>query len=523
MAFNYDDPDLGLDDEDEDESPDYDYEDYDFDDFDDDEDNEDEDTDEDDAEFEDDEEDDEEDDYQDDYEDDTDLDDLNNQNNTSSGEDGEKFDNISSKNTTSSAGSTTTGANGVGSAGAGASGTGVAGATSGATAGGVATAGTTGGAVAGGVATAGTTGGTVAGGVATAGGTTAGLAICWPIVIAVLVIFLILIISASITVATENADEENGTITYQTITDENFYGVRTVYIDHTELATQLQNSYKDYCLDIFNILKENSAISLTLNTDDPSNLDSSTSLALNNLSIGIGNIIATGNSDFNEIEFASLYNNIQYFGISNDKLPTVNEFICNYLISNNLATSTSSQSIEELINTALQDTRLEYIKNQCEKVMIKDIVAGENGFGTIKSNLKGIIYLPKKQVTLSNLQYNIRVNDDADTVNMKIISNNGSTSTTLQEENIDISWNENLCFSEFDEDLELSVGQYGNVGSNENPLYLESVSLFTLLKNSSNLAQKDGIYTWTPTEKCIYLIFESTNSFTINEFYISVE
>lgn len=518
MAFNYDDHDLGVDDDEEDDDDEevYDsYEDYsDYDDYDEDEDDDEQDS------YEDDD---------DDYEDDEDLDDSDDNDLSDDDDfDGETTDSDTSSNGTdgkfgdNSANNSVAGGTNPASAGTGTPPTSMAGAgaTGGTTAGsGVAAAG--GSATTGAAAGSAAAGGAAASGAATGSAAAGGLAICWPILIVVVVIILILIVSAAITVATENADEENGTITYQTITDENFYGVRTAYIDETELTAQLQQSYKDYCIDLFKILKENPEINLALDTDT-SNLNEATKLALNNLSVGIGNIIATGNSTFEGVEFSSLYANIQYFGIADNKLSEVQQFIINYLISNNLLTSNSTP-IQDLIDPALQDARLDYIKNQCEKIMIKDISAGENGFGTIKTNLKGIIYLPKKQVTLSNLQYNIRVNESTDTVNMKIISNNGSTETILQEENADISWNENLCFSEFGDNTQVTIDKYGDVGSTENSLYLEGVSLFTLLKNGSTLSQKDGIFTWKPNEKCVYLLFESSNSFTINEFYISVE
>lgn len=519
MAFNYgDDGDIELDEnglpieynDDDEDVDDYDFDEDDFDDedFDDEEYGDEEEEDEDTNEEDDDE------DMDDDDLDDNDLD-TNKKPDTAGQGEGGQYTN------TPTAGQ---GATATPTSGAGAGATSSAGATGAGAGAGAGTAGAAGATSAGaGAAGAGAAGAGAAGaGAAGAGAAGAGLAAAWPVVLVILAIILIIVIvllvCAAFIVATENADEEHGTFTFGSIASEQFYGVRTAYVDETELIGALQQSYQQYCIDTFNILAENSAVTLSFELPENGEYNTSTQQILNDLSIGMGNIIATGSDQYASIEFSSLYTSIQYFGIGADKIGAVNDFIKSYIAANSLASTTSS-TIDALLDTAFEDTRLDYIHNQCEKIMIKDIAVGNSGFGTIQANLKGLVYLPKTDVEMAMLMYNIRVQNAGETVNMKVIYSNGTSESVLREETADISWTESAISSEFDESVKVNIGQLDEA---EPTLHTEGISLFELLKTYTNVAKSGEIYTWKPTSPSLYLVFESNSAFTLNEFYVEV-
>ncbi len=384
-----------------------------------------------------------------------------------------------------------------------------------------------------GVAGAGAAAGTAgAGAAAGAGGAAAGagagaggiLAAAWPALLIILLVIVIIVISAAIAMAFDD-EYRDGLASFNNITNEHFYGMRLIYEDADILTNSLQLSYKQYIVDILSLADDETGVSLNISL--PENFDNSSNIDENiiNMSIGIGNIVANNDDSYEDIEFASLYQDIQYFGLTSSQAESVHEFIINYLQANNILTITSSASVADIINNVATKSELQYIYNICEKIIIEDVLATSDGLPNFdKHKYIACIYMPNTEVTAEGMAYRVNVENE-DIVEFKLIYNSNGTENILLEDSADKSWNDTVEYAEVDENVEVYLEQFNQIDSSNLNLYSNGISLFDAVKLSNNHFNKNSqdIYVWLPnSENLLYLTFNSTNIFAFNEFNIEV-
>jgi len=376
------------------------------------------------------------------------------------------------------------------------------------------------------------------GGAATSKATMAGLKAAAPYIgIALLVIVILIILIAAIMAIVsffeEKTDPANMT-TNSYITNEYFYGIRTVYIDDEQLANSLQLSYKQYVIDVIeNFEQENPSIDITislptLNTDE--NLTNETSIDSNivNLSLGIANIIATGSSEYNNIDFSTLYPSINFFGFDETQGQLVSTFIANYIEQNNLYLCSESINLEQLISaTTTTDLDLQYIYNQCEKVMIKDQIATAEGLSDIEQRQYiASIYMPNKNIEITSASYTVANQNEDFTTSIKLIEvKNGNETIHLDqilEDDVDIFQGINWG--------SVTLNTFTNIDSNNISAFENEISLFDAIKKSPTYKDyftqnaETSIYSWKPTaDNLLYLQFEANNNFIYTEFDINIK
>lgn len=363
--------------------------------------------------------------------------------------------------------------------------------------------------------------GAAAGAGAGAGGI---LAVAWPALLIILLVIVIIVISAAIAMAFDD-EYRDGLASFNNITNEHFYGMRLIYEDVDILTNSLQLSYKQYIVDILSLADDETGVSLNISL--PENFDNSSNIDENiiNMSIGIGNIVANNDDSYEDIEFASLYQDIQYFGLTSSQAESVHEFIINYLQANNILTITSSASVADIINNVVTKSELQYIYNICEKVIIEDVLATSDGLPNFdKHKYIACIYMPNTEVTAEGMAYRVNVENE-DIVEFKLIYNSNGTENILLEDSADNSWNDTVEYAEVDENVEVYLEQFNQIDNSNLNLYLNGISLFDAVKLSNNHFNKNSqdMYVWLPnSENLLYLTFNSTNIFAFNEFNIEV-
>ena len=353
---------------------------------------------------------------------------------------------------------------------------------------------------------------------------------CWIILagacaLIIIILLLMATISGTTAGAADGTNPENMT-SNQYITSSYFYGRRIMYVDDIELKDALQLSYKQYAVDIFEQF-ENS-VDVTLNITLPSNFDNATVINENitNISVAMGNIVATGNSSYLGVDFATLYPEIQYFGLTAEQGELINTFLTQYITDNTLITiaNGSTDTIESLVDAAMQNADLQYIYNRCEKVMIKDELATENGLSDVQQRIYvGSIYMPNKSITLENLTYAVSNNNKTISTSIKVVE----TSTNSEIIHLDtILEEEGGIYDGFTTET-LTLNQFGIIDVNNVQAYSNSVSLFEILKTYSQHFVKEtdtNIYSWKPIDAGIlYLEFSSENEFIFTELDLAIQ
>lgn len=373
-------------------------------------------------------------------------------------------------------------------------------------------------------------GASVAGTASAAGGTAAasgGIAAALPIIGWILLAILILIIVIVVIVAVvnffdEKTNPENMT-SNEYITSEYFYGVRSVYIDEEALLNSLQLSYKQYAVYILDYLDDNQDI--TLNITLPEEFDNATSIDQHiiNISIGMGNIVATGSTDYS-VEFITLYPQIEYFGLTTTQSELVNIFLADYISNNNLITNNSSSLTLDLINEISNYQTMQYIFNLCEKVMIKDEIATSNGLtGIEKRQYIASIYMPNNTIVVKNSSYTIVNENENFATNIKLVEvKNG-----LETIHIDHSLEENTEIIDGNNEP-ITLTNFISIDPNNLQTFSSGLSLFDAICSSplniECFALNEGVYTWKPIdENILYLTFEASNEFIFTEFNIDIK
>lgn len=374
----------------------------------------------------------------------------------------------------------------------------------------------------GGASVAGTAG--AAGGTAAAsGGIAAALPIIgWVLLVLLILILVIVVICAVVNFFDKKTNPENMS-NNSYITSEYFYGVRSVYIDEEALLNSLQLSYKQYAVNILDYLDDTQDV--TLNITLPEEFDNTTSVDQHiiNISIGVGNVVATGSSDY-AVEFTTLYPQIEYFGLTPNQSELVNVFLADYISDNNLITNNSSSLTIDLINEISNYQTMQYMFNLCEKVMIKDEIATSIGLGGIeKRQYVASIYMPNKEIVVKNTSYTI-VNENEDfTTNVKLVE----VKDGLETIHVDYSLEENTEIIDGN-DENITLTNFISIDSNNIQAFSKGLSLFdaicSLPIGVECFALNDGIYTWKPIdENMLYLTFEASNEFIFTEFNIDIK
>lgn len=342
------------------------------------------------------------------------------------------------------------------------------------------------------------------------------------IVIGIILLILILIMVIAGVAGAIQEQENSGTLTFGTITNEYFYGMRLAYVDEQVLTNELQLSYKQYAVDMLQIIDDHAEADITITL--PEEFDNATAIDQNivNISIAIGNIVATGSSEYENVEFASLYSNIPYFGLDETQLDLVISFISSYISSNGIVTIAdgSTITIEELVNIAKENEGTQYITNLCEKVIIQDVLATEEEIASFGSHkFIGAVYMPHSAVTISEMSYLVKYDEGVE-VSLELINRTNGSESTL------ITFNQSEGdYCEVDDNLEITLSPFTNINTNDTSVYSNGISLFAAIKSkNTTLAQVDNIFTWTPTdENALYLKFTSNEAFQFNELYIVCE
>ncbi|MBQ7880529.1 MAG: hypothetical protein IJ358_01635 [Clostridia bacterium] len=341
--------------------------------------------------------------------------------------------------------------------------------------------------------------------------------------VVILIIVLIVAIISSVMAFIDNKTDPNNMTSNTYITSEYFYGVRSVYIDDNALSNSLQLSYKQYAVDVLTQLDENPSVIINI-TLPIEKFDNSTQIDqhITNISLAIGNIIANNLTNYN-VEFATLYPSIEYFGLTAEQGVAVNTFLGEYFVNNSIISISNGESINALMDTATQN--LQYIYNRAEKVMIKDEIATADGLNNIATRQYiASIYMPNKAITITNARYTV-VNQNEDfATSIKLIEKNNGVETTHMDETLE---SDTDVFSADIDNINLT--QFGSIDSSDTAKFSAGLSLFDALKTTNGTQyftknQETNIYTWTPSDNnVLYLAFSSTSPFIFTEFDLNIK
>ena len=366
------------------------------------------------------------------------------------------------------------------------------------------------------------------------GGIIAGLGFGWWIVLIVLVVILIIVIVITVIAYLQAKTDPDNMKSNEYVTSEYFYGTRSVYIDEQALTDSLQLSYKQYVIDVITNIETNNPevdIIITLpNLDENNILNNSTPIDENitDMSIGIANIIATGSSEYQYSDFSVLYSKIDYFGLTQEQGEQVNAFLIEYFTTNtDLITSSSGEAnINQLINSAVGSPELQYIYNRCEKVMIKDEIASENGQENIEQRQYiASIYMPNKDIVIEKSTYTIASFYDSFSVTSKLIEENGGTQKIHSDKKtlngaeiiaaVSLGW--------------VNLNKFTSIDTENIDAFSSGMSLFDALKMSENYKQyftqdaETQIYSWKPTDSSLlYFTYEADKMFIFTDFDLNV-
>ena len=334
--------------------------------------------------------------------------------------------------------------------------------------------------------------------------------------------------SAAVAATIEEQSNPENMSTNSLITDDYFYGIRTIYVDDTELANSLQLSYKQYAIDIIANIGENNAdatITISLPTETITN-KTEIDEHITNMSIGIGNIIATGSSQYTNIDFATLYPQIAYFGMTPSQVDSVNTFVTDYIKNNNLIAIEGS-TIDALVDNAMNHTDLQYIYNICEKVMIKDEIATADGIsGLEQRKYIASIYMPNKNIIITSSSHIVSTDSEGHTNHIKLIEKSSSDDKVYIDEPVgEIPYIQDGA-SQINR---ITLGQFNSIDKQNLVAFSNGLSLFDAMKMSPSYNSyfiknsTTNVYTWRPTDNhYLYLEFEPNSEFIFGEFDLSV-
>ena len=326
-------------------------------------------------------------------------------------------------------------------------------------------------------------------------------------------------------------EPENMTSNYS-ITSDCFSGIRTAYIDADVLTSALQQNYKQYVSDVIVEIEKNSiditisTITINAETKQPNPLDEGSNTYYNALALAIGNTVANkSETSFNSF----LYNSIPYFGLTSAQQSTVNSLIVNYIKDNSLYTSSQSfpNNIEDQLNTS---SALSYIRNCCQKVMIKDYISDENGLKNVEQLIYvGSVYMPNKDIVITDLSTAVTTTTPDKPVTAEVVAKIGQQ-TLITKSGTTYSTDGKLVIDTVD-NSKLELPAFTGTLS-DTQAFANGVSLFEALRlisptGDSTLYSQyfqqqtiDGalVYTWMPTcQNVLYITFKSESKFIFSD------
>ena len=181
---------------------------------------------------------------------------------------------------------------------------------------------------------------------------------------------------------------------------------------------------------------------------------------------------------------------------------------------------------------------LSYITNLCEKVMIKDELAGEEGLTDIQQrNYIASIYMPKHDVSITHAVYTINGKSGTFAKHFQVIEENGSNKTIHSEKTLsgDVNFATGIDLGN------AKIKQFTSINSENISDFSSGISLFEAVKRTPQGLQyfqqteqtvngeTIDVYTWKPTcNSLFYLTFGnnpndpdqemSNNKFIFTEF-----
>ena len=347
--------------------------------------------------------------------------------------------------------------------------------------------------------------------------------------LAVAIIFLILLIilivvCLSVIIAGKAYNEDPESMSSNSlISSDLFYGTRSVYIDNEALANSLQLSYKQFVVEVFEHIDANDS-SITIEISLPEEFDNSTDIGedLNNLSMGIANIVATGSTHYVDIEFSSLYPQISYFGFTANQSALVNDFITEYATNKPLITKEGSaaDNIAELVDNAMNAAELQYMNTLYEKVMIKDEIATEEGLSEIEiRNYVASIYMPNQNIIITDSYISFTNETESNIGNtIRIVVENDGNQAVIAETTVE----EKSGFVD-GPIIPMQISQFTSIDDEDTSLFSEGMSLFDAVKTTPSgrqyflkLTNEAGqeYYTWRPLTAgttALYVTFEPSS------------
>ena len=350
----------------------------------------------------------------------------------------------------------------------------------------------------------------------------------------ILLILLLIIVVASVVSAVGAKTDPENMKNNDLITSEYFYGIRVAYLDDEAISNSLNLSYKQYVIDIIENIDEHIeqneldiTINLTLPQIDENNpLTNQTELNshVSNMSLGIANIVATGNKTYSGVNFNDIEKNILHFGITSQQSSIINEFLDDYFTNNTLL-SGESVNVDNLIDMAMTEEDVQYMYNICEKVMIKDEIATADGLNGIEQrNYIGSVYMPNKNIVVSNSSFTIASTSETFTCVSKQISRVNSTDNVVIEQTI----NETEVIDGIGAGVTLN--EFNSIDKTNTSSFAKGISLFDAIKMSSEYINyfakntETNIYTWVPNDtNILYYTYNANEIFIFSDFDLTIK
>lgn len=323
----------------------------------------------------------------------------------------------------------------------------------------------------------------------------------------------------------------NQTMTsYAGFSGEAFYGARAIYYDEEQSSKALASSYLSFTVDILEKVNE---YGITITLESSGTEYSAIQNATKNF--------ATQLSPTNKTDLLDATKSIDHFGFresqeKNEKdvvLSSLAKSISEYYVVKDTATGTileNKNGQEDVIaaKKALEGAYEEnfgYMKKICSKILIKDYLLNESNsnFTTEKLQYISVIYMPNQKVTINNVDFIYKV-DDNETVQSKLIHKTSTNSEILVESSIDSSWYENLTATQSQEynTTPIELETFSAFNPEEPSLFKDGIAVFELIKNGlfesyfntiEGEINETNLISSIKLEECLMLQFNATAKF----------
>jgi len=225
-----------------------------------------------------------------------------------------------------------------------------------------------------------------------------------------------------------------------------------------------------------------------------------------------------GKTDSPEATFNSALNDaIPYFGLTADQQADVNQIIVDYIKDRALYLYGESDLPSDLVDNLNNNTDLDYIECRCEKVMIKDEIATEEGLSEIEQrNYVASIYMPNKDINVLDYSMCVSTKTPDKPVAVSSLLEIDGISTSLVLDSTDLSDGKRLL-DPIDGNA-TQIAQFKAIDTNNPEAFADGVSLIEAIrilgKEKFTLIQtedEESVYTWKPSgeDSMLYLMFAS--------------